>query len=128
MRRKIVHANKTGTDLDVIGQQYIELPRALCTTDGIPVKGQKSIVTNYYQAWYKEAELIIHTFPNNWIADSVILEGMFTRPLHCHKVMGDYGNFLMIQFIVPYLKKGSQTVHLLFDDPGRQLENPKQFE
>jgi len=42
--------------------------------------------------------------------------------------MGDYGNFLMIQFIVPYLKKGSQTVHLLFDDPGRQLENPKQFE
>lgn len=42
--------------------------------------------------------------------------------------MGDYGNFLMRRFIVPYLKKGSQEVHLLFDDPGRQSENPKQFE
>ena len=35
---------------------------------------------------------------------------------------------MMRRFIVPYLKKGSQEVHLLFDDPGRQAENPKQFE
>ena len=74
MRRKIAHANKTGTNLDVIGQQYIEFPRAL-TTNGLPVKGQKSIATNFYQARYKDAEIIIHTFPSTWIADSVILEG-----------------------------------------------------
>ena len=29
---------------------------------------------------------------------------------------------------MPYLNKGSKEVHLLFDDPGRQTENPKQFE
>ena len=34
----------------------------------------------------------------------------------------------MKRFIVPYFKKGSQEMHLLFDDPGRQLENPKKFE
>lgn len=131
MRRKIAHANKTGTNPDVIGQQYIEFPRALCTTDGLPVKGQKSIITHFYQARYKDVGLITHTFPTNWIADSVILEGMFlinTKPLHCHKIMGDYGNFLMSRFIVPHLKKGSQEIHLLFDDSGRQSENPKVFE
>ena len=131
MRRKIAYANKTGANPDVIGLQYIEFPRALCTIDGFPVKGQKSIATNFYQARYKEAELIIHSFPSTWIPDSVILEGMFlinTKPIHSHKVMGDYGNFLMRRFIVPYLKKGSQEIHLLFDDPGRQSENPKQFE
>ena len=33
-----------------------------------------------------------------------------------------------MRFIVHYFKKGSQEKHLLFDDPGRQLENPKKFE
>ena len=34
----------------------------------------------------------------------------------------------MRRFIVPHLSKGCQEVHLLFDDPGRQSVNPKQFE
>ena len=45
MRRKIAHANKTGTIPNVIGEQYIEYPRALCDIDGLPVKGQKSLAT-----------------------------------------------------------------------------------
>ncbi len=95
------------------------------------MKGQKSIATNFFQARYKNTTLISHTLPTNWIPDSVILEGMFlihTKPLHSNKVMKDYGNFIMRRFIVPYLKKGSQEIHLLFDDPGRQTENPKKFE
>ncbi len=113
-----------------MGQQYIEYPRALCTIEG-PVKGQKSIATNFYRARYKDQDFITHTFPNNWTAYSVILEGMFlinTKPLNCHKIMDEYSNFIMRRFIIPYLKKGSQEVHVLFDDPGRQIENPKQFE
>ena len=83
---------------DVIGEQYIEYPRALCTTDGLPVKGQKCIATNFYTARYSAAaqDLVLHSFPPNWIPDVAILEGMFllnTKPLHCHKVMRDYGNF-----------------------------------
>ena len=30
MRRKIAYANKMGTKPDVVGEQYIEFPRALC--------------------------------------------------------------------------------------------------
>ena len=104
----------------------------MCTIDGLPVKGQKSIAIHFYQARYKDCPgLVTHTFPTDWQADAVILEGMFlinTKPLHSHKVMGDYGNFLLSRFIMPYLKKGSYEVHLLFDDPGRQEENPKVFE
>ncbi len=67
----------------------------------------------FYKARYKDEDVITHTFPNDLIADSVILEGMFlinTKPLHCYKIMEDYGNFMMRRFIVLYLKKGSQEV------------------
>ena len=39
------------------------------------------------------------------IPESVILEGMFminTKPLRNHKVISDYGTFLMRRFILPY--------------------------
>ncbi len=121
-----MYANKTGRDSDVIGQQYnIEHPRALCTINNLPVKGQKSITTNFYQARYKESVVISHNLPHDWAPDSAILEGMFiiimlynTKPLHTHKLMQDYANFLIRKFIVPYFEKGFQDVHLLFDDPG----------
>ncbi len=74
MRKKIAHANKNGRNPDVVGQQHIEYPRVLCTIDGLPVKGQKSIATTFYKARYKDKDVITHTFPNDWIVDSVILE------------------------------------------------------
>ena len=99
----------------------------------------------------------MQSFPANWTPNSVILEGMFlihTKPCHktmadygkflmnrfitphfkkgctepCHKTMADYGKFLMNRFITPHFKKGCTEVHLLFDDPGQQQENSKQFE
>ena len=45
----------------------------------------------------------MHTFPSGWIVDSVLLEGIFlinTKPLHCHKILKDCGNFMMRPFIV----------------------------
>ena len=53
MRRKIAYAKKTGASLDVIGEQYIELPRALCDMDEMPRKGQKSLVTGFYRGRYE---------------------------------------------------------------------------
>ncbi len=50
---------------------------ALCTINNLPVKGQKSITTNFYQARYKESVVISHNFPHDWTPDSAILEGMF---------------------------------------------------
>lgn len=131
MRRKIAYANKTGTCVDVIGEQYIELPRSLCDNDDMPTSGQKSIITDYYKGRYKDINLISNSFPPDWVPDSVILEGMFlinTRPLSSDKTMADYGTFILKRFIKPYLKRGCKEIHLLFDNPGQQKENPKVFE
>lgn len=130
MRRKVAYANKMGSCVEVVGDQYIEHPRAQCDTEGQPLKGQKSVVTKYYTARYSSESLIIHSFPCNWQPESVIIEGMFlihTKPLSSHATMNDYGSFLLRRFILPHFQKGSQEVHLLFDDPGRQQDNPKQF-
>ena len=84
-------------------------------------------MTGFYQGRY--SNIIMQSFPANWTPNSVILEGMFlihTKP--CHKTMADYGKFLMNRFITPHFKKGCTEVHLLFDDPGQQQENSKQFE
>lgn len=131
MRRKIAYAIKTGTNPDAIGEQYIDLPRALCDLDNLPTKGQKSMATHFYQARYKGTELIAHSFPENWTADSIILEGMFlinTKPLPIHKTLAGYANFIMSRFVLPHYYKGGREVHLLFDNSGRQVENPKVFE
>lgn len=41
IRRKVAFANKTGRMPDVVGQQYIEQPRAICNEHSLPVKGQE---------------------------------------------------------------------------------------
>ena len=128
MRRKIAYANKMGTKPDVIGEQYIELPRALCDVNGSPIKGQKSVATKFYLARYRDIDLVSHVIPNNWVPTAVILEGMFiinTKPLHSQKIMAHYGSFIIRRFIIPFFQKGSAEVHLLFDCPGNQSENPK---
>ena len=70
MRQKIAYANKMGTP-DVIGEQYIEFPRAL----------QKSIATKFYQARYQESNLTSHNIPDHWVPEAVILE--LRRNVHC---------------------------------------------
>ena len=80
MRRKIAYATKMGTP-DVIGEQHIEFPRALCDVNGFPVKGQKSIATKFYQARYQESNLTSHIIPDNWVPEAVILE--LRRNVHC---------------------------------------------
>ena len=131
MRLKIAYANRTGIRADVVGEQYIELPRALCDEDGNLVKGTKSMATHFYQARYRGADLFSHSFPDNYSPDVVILEGMFlvnTHPLTSHHTMADYGDFLMRRFLSPHLQKGCTELHLLFDNPECQEHNPKVFE
>ena len=41
MRKKIAYANQRGTLPEVMVEQYIELPRAICDVNSAPVKGQK---------------------------------------------------------------------------------------
>ena len=59
------------------------------------------------------------------------MEGMFLiniSPWSAHKDMGDYGEFLLRQHILPHYRNGAKEVHLLFDDPGCQVQSLKQFE
>ena len=51
-----------------------------------------------------------------------------TRPLRQTKTISDYTKLLFNQFVLQHYKIGVGEVHLIFDKPGRQQFNPKQFE
>lgn len=42
--------------------------------------------------------------------------------------MNEYCSFLFRRFVLPQFMKGSQQVHVLFDNPNRQPMSPKVFE
>ena len=42
--------------------------------------------------------------------------------------MEEYGQFIIRRFITPHFLKGSNEVHVLFDNPGQMEGNPKRFE
>ena len=68
------NCKRKGTEIpDFI--QFNELPRAICASDGLPNKGQKSNVLKFYQNRCKN--LITSIIPSVWEPDTVILEGMF---------------------------------------------------
>ena len=111
------------------GEQYLELPRAICSPCGVPHKGQKSYATKFLEKRY--SSLIVSMFPGGWVPDSVVLEGMFlinTVPLVTHCLMKDYAKFLVRRFAVPHLAKGVEEVHIVFDRPAGNLRTPKAFE
>ena len=87
-RRLLSHSREEIRGSD---EQYLELPRAIADPDGIPHKGTKSSTTAFYLQRYGE-EVILSSFPQDWLPDTVILEGMFminTPPLRIHRCMGD---------------------------------------
>ena len=112
---------------------HIELPLAIATNDGKPLKGQKKYTTKAIQNRYHKVSppIISNSLPTGWIPDGCILEGMFlinTSPLGSHKTFNDYGHFLIQCYIVPQYSRGCNQVHILFDQPGRLLFTPKYFE
>ena len=131
-KKRIEFTSKTGCQLPAF-QQCIELPRAIATTDGQPVKGTKSNITKAYEKRYENARLpvIRTTLPPEWKADTVVMEGMFLiniTPWSAHRNMGEYADFLLRQHILMHYRNGATEVHLLFDDPECQAESPKYFE
>ena len=59
------------------GVQFTPLPLAIVGTDELPYKGNKSTATNLFETRYKDANGIVYRFPQQWLPDSDILEGMF---------------------------------------------------
>ena len=66
---------KSGSSSQHVGQQYIELPRAISDPNGNLHKGQKSYTTEWLQNRYED--LVHNQLPGGWVPDVVVLEGMF---------------------------------------------------
>ena len=66
-----------------------------------------------------------------WVPQVAIVDAMFmvnTRPLRRTKTIMEYTRVLFDRFALEHFRAGIQEVHLIFDKPGRQTFNPKQFE
>jgi hypothetical protein len=129
LRKAFVWNTKFGSSSQQVGQQYIELPRAISDPNGNLHKGQKSYTTKWLENRYKD--LICNQLPGGWVPDVVVLEGMFminTSPLTTHSTMKDYSQFLLRRFVLHHLTNGCSEVHVVFDNPGRQPNSPKSFE
>ena len=129
LRRAFAWNAKFGSSSQNVGQQYIELPRAISDPNGNLHKGQKSYTTKWLENRYKD--LISNQLPGGWVPDVVVLEGMFminTSPLTTHSTMKDYSQFLLRRFVLHHLTNGCSEAHIVFDNPGRQPNSPKSFE
>ena len=63
--------------------------------------------------------------------EECFLEEMFilsTTPSGTHKNYTDYSQFWIRRYIIPLYKQEANTVHVIFDNPGRLRQTPKQYE
>ena len=99
-------SKRTGIPTDKPGEQLIEFPLAISDNTGNPLKGQKSYTTRSLESRYKEAnpQVFVSTLP-----------------------LADYARFLMTRYILTQFNKGSNVVHVIFDNPGRLQNTPKYF-
>ena len=114
-------------------QQCVELPRAIAIVEGKLVKGSKSYTTKVIEKRYEDvtASVVSNSLKQEWIPDTVVLEGMFLihiTPWSIHKNLGDYADFLIKQHILPHFQNMSREVHLLFDNTECQQLSPQYFE
>ena len=133
LHKKLLWSKASQKPVTSVSEQFIPLPLALCNNEGLPLKGQKSFATTIFEKRYEKAipQVVLNALPSGWIPEYCILEGMFminTSPIGTHKTICDYGDFLFVRFIVPQWLRGSKEVHIIFENPGRIPESPKQFE
>jgi hypothetical protein len=131
MKMKISYSQRTGKPISNVTEQLIELPLALCDNDGIPLKGQKSYTTKNLQTRYQKASPPIISNDLSYVPQCTIIEGMFiinTAPLKVHRTLHDYCHFLIYRYIITEFKKGTNEVHLIFDNAGSNIITPKSIE
>ena len=78
-KNRVTFASSTGTNITNAYQQCIELPRAIATSDGHPVKGTKANSTKVYEKRYEHASppIINTSIPPGWIPSTVIMRECF---------------------------------------------------
>lgn len=130
MREKVAYSkftSKSVLELD----QFQQLPRAICDTNGIPLKGQKSWATSVFKKMYPDS-FILQVLPREPNPTAYIINGMFIIniiPLSIHKSFSDYASFLFDKWIVrPHHQFNATEVHLIFDHPNRKGTSPNDLE
>ena len=133
LRRRLAWCNRTGLKYDVSKEQYSPYPRALSDEKGIAHKASKSMWTEKLKSRYSscQTEVFHNKLPPGWIYEVCIIDAMFlinTKPLRNTRTVEEYAKFLFNRFVLEHYKAGASEVQLIFDKPGKQCFNPKQFE
>jgi len=131
LRRKVVWYSHGNVQCNESDERYSVLPRALSDEDRNLHKSNKSKWSDRLANRYESTDPPVFTSHLPCNPQVVIIDAMFTintRPLRQTKTIADYFKLLFNQFLLPHYKSGVNEVHLLFDKPGRQQLNPKQFE
>lgn len=126
LEKRLEFTIKTGHQSQAF-QQCIELPRSIATTNGQLVKGVKPTSQRCIRSGTRMLPPLSST-PIIPLIGSLILFLINITPWSAHKDMGEYGEFLLQQHILPHYRNGAKEVHLLFDDPECQVQSLKHFE
>ena len=131
LRIRLAWCNQTGQGYDQSIEQYSLLPRALADVNDLPHKDNKSNWTKKLQDRYTLSNTTPFLQVLDWIPEVVIIDYMFLiniNPLRQHKLMHQYAELLLKEFVLPFNQKGSREVHLIFDHPKSVGFNPKCYE
>ena len=133
LRRRLAFCNRTGQCYDSSQEQYSVYPRALADEEGYPHKASKSKWTDKLRSRYQSTECppVTRSLPSAWMPQVTIIDAMFlinTKPLRKTKTIAEYAQFLFNRYALEQYQSGVSQVHLVFDKPGQQKFNPKQFQ
>ena len=110
----------------------MQLPRAICSSDGVPEKGSKSWATSVFKKLYPSCFLTQIPVTDSEVSTAYIIDGMFiinSSPLAIHRTFAEYAQFLFDIWVVrPRNQFNTSEVHLIFDDPNRHGISPKDIE
>ena len=123
--RQLAWCKPTNTQSDALDNQFSVLP---CAIADEAHKASKNIWTDKLTTRYKSADPPVFT---SLLPQVVIIDAMFiinTQPLRQMKTILDCTKLLFNQFILHHYKANVNEVHLIFDKPGCQHFNLKQFE
>ena len=73
MKKRLEFSRKTGSPINTVGEQLLELPLAICDSDGKLLKGQKSSITKMYENRYKSTTPPVFSEELPWAPQSVVI-------------------------------------------------------
>ncbi|KAJ8036249.1 hypothetical protein HOLleu_20166 [Holothuria leucospilota] len=131
LRRQIAFSKSSNQPVQSL-MQFLCLPRAICTTDQLPVKASKASAANEYQKRYPDSFSSCFSSVENDPTCCYIVEGMFLincPPLRIHTTFQEYANFLYRRWVQKAIYQfKAKEIHIVFDHPQRHGPSPKDIE